>query len=60
MTDPRERIAEVLDDYRAGLLDSREEAVDAIVEALGGDEALRLIVIKGLELGDAEEAHPRP
>jgi hypothetical protein len=31
----RDRIGAVLDDYRDGLLDSREEAVDIIAEIFG-------------------------
>jgi hypothetical protein len=48
----RKRIAEILDDYRNGLLDSREDAVEAIVQAVGSDEVLQLKAIGGLELGD--------
>ena len=36
MSDPlRERVGQVLTDYRDGLLDGIEEAVDAIMEAVG-------------------------
>ena len=47
----RARIAEVLTDYASGHLDSIEDAVDAIVEAVGGDEVLALVPVNRRVIG---------
>lgn len=51
-SDTREQIAEVLSDYRDGLLDSVEDGVERILEITGAD---RLVAVNRTVIGGGDD-----